>query len=253
MIKDLKKPINSLTLSLAAVAIILSIIFYLRSQREMIPTYMIEEPPSKLFDSTHSTHSIRVIDKSGKLVDEDIYLITAVFWNSGELPIEPGEVRKPITFVISGTQRILDTSIVKEVHPDISKFRLVESSTKKNSIEILWDHLDPGDAVKFHVIYTGTEDVNFTFTGNVLGSETIKDARPILLHTGLLTKVVVVILVGLSAIALAFLGGMIADWLPKLRSDNVREAIGLIIAGMILSVPWLFAYFLFFKGTAPPL
>ncbi|HEY0349529.1 MAG TPA: hypothetical protein VGC60_15385, partial [Pyrinomonadaceae bacterium] len=55
------------------------------------------DTPFKIFDSESSTPKLRVLDDNDNLITDNIYLSEVLLWNSGDTPIEPADVREPIS------------------------------------------------------------------------------------------------------------------------------------------------------------
>jgi hypothetical protein len=180
---DLRRPINIIFLVLAVLGILFSGYFYRRARGERKPAYLIEKTHSRVFDSSISSPGIQVLDKDSKVVATDVYIATATFWNAGDVPIEPEDVRRAVTVRLFPIQQILDYSIVEQTHPDIANVRLreVENGRGDDSLaelELSWDHLDPGFGVRFQVMYAAQEAGEITISGHIVGVKQFVDARP---------------------------------------------------------------------------
>jgi len=181
-LKEIKKPFNLIMFIIAIVSISLTIFFYLNGQKERKPVYQIAEPYSIVYDSSVSSPKISVIDSSGKLIQDDIYLITISFWNAGDLPIEPEDVRSSVILHIKPISRLLDFSIITQTDPNIIGFTLSEIPQSPSSTEgqllLSWTHLDPGEGARFQIIYTGQKDSAVSFSGNILDVHKISNNNP---------------------------------------------------------------------------
>lgn len=181
-LSDLKKPVNFISISLGIIGIILAIVFYFKSQKEKIPTYILPEPNeiSIVYDSQKSSPSIRVLDKDSTLVKDNVYLFTATFWNSGNLPIEPEDVRTPVVLTISPCKKILDYKIVAATYPDIANFTLTEIKSVDSlskSLMLKWNHLDPNFGLMIQVTHTGSLKPWIKFNGMIVGVEGLKNGK----------------------------------------------------------------------------
>ncbi len=180
LMKDFKKPINIINLSIAVLSIILAIIFYYQSIMEKVPTYLMPEEHSLIFNSEEAFPSISVMDKDSIRIKENIYLFTSTFWNSGQLPIEPDDVRKQINLILEPCNKILDIKKIEQTHPEISKFNLKETPPLNDTtrgINISWNHFDPNQGVKFQVIYSGKKPSRLYYDGVILGVTNFIDGR----------------------------------------------------------------------------
>ena len=139
----------------------------------MEPVYQVDEHVGKIFDSSLTSPSIKVLDSEGKIINEDIYLSTVTIWNAGELPIEPKDVRKPFQIKLSNIKAILDFSIVKEVDQEISRFSL--NKLNSNTIGISWQHFDPQQGIRVQIIYIANKKAHIDIEGKII-TKTISNA-----------------------------------------------------------------------------
>jgi|ERR1044072_6080872 hypothetical protein len=180
MVISRKSIINLVSLSLALVSIALSVFFYQRSKRERDPRYLIYEPPTVVFDSGTSDPTIQVTGPDGKTIQETIRVVTVSFWNAGQLPIEPEDVRQPPRFSISNTSRVLSAKVTAENYPGISQFKASplpsQEGSKHSDVELTWKHLDPGHGARFQVMYVSNASSSFKLEGNIVGTNGPKSA-----------------------------------------------------------------------------
>jgi len=177
MRNDIKKPFNILMVVMAIGAIILMTYFFFKSRRIQRPTYLISEEISKVYDSSKKGPNLIFLNGSGEKIERDVFLVTVHFWNSGNLPIEPKDIREPVKFTISNSERIVDYGVVAQTSPKSTNFSLSPAGDQKSLI-VKWTHLDPNNGAKFQVFYTGLPDPEFLFTGNYQGSTVFHDASP---------------------------------------------------------------------------
>lgn len=173
-IEDIKKPINFISIAIAIISIIISIVFYFKSKKEMVPTYTISSSQYKIFDSKTSSSGITLIDSEKKPITSDVYLVETAFWNSGQLPIEPANVRIPVKINISDCSQILEFKIIKQIKPDIAKFRIMKDTSvfqnpQEKSLLLLWDHLDPNFGIRIQIIYAGQSSSKLSYSGYITG------------------------------------------------------------------------------------
>lgn len=189
-LSDLKKPTTFIGYIIGISGIVLSIVFYIASKKEKAPTYKIF-PSARgayiVYYHQNSSPTIRVLDKDSTLVEEDVNLIVVTFWNSGELPIEPEDVRVPVHLTLSPCNKILDYTIIKSTYPDVSNFTLTEEEnpdTNSKSLIINWSHFDPGFGLEFQVIYSGSETASVSFDGMITGVSNFKDGSSLVHLSG---------------------------------------------------------------------
>jgi hypothetical protein len=176
---DLTKPINIIFLCLAVLSIVISISLFFLSQKRRSIAFAKARKPYKIFDSTSSTPKLKVLDENDDPISENVYLIEVMLWNSGDLPIEPAEVRIPVCITLSPCSKILDYKIIQQPHPEIANIRLTEEIDPANSQKKLlcfqWEHLDPKFGAKVQVIYAGTEDTEIGIIGYIVGVSAFVD------------------------------------------------------------------------------
>lgn len=174
--EDILRPFNYISLSLAIVGIVLAVFFYLDGKRTKSISYHIDQP-SLIYDSENASSAIKVVAKDSSPIDDDVYLLTGIIWNSGNLPISNEDVRKTISVSLSPSEKILDYKIVKQTDRDIAKFLLVKNDNK--SLNLAWQYFDPGYGLKFQVIYTGDDNPKFILSGKVLDVKSFSNIKQI--------------------------------------------------------------------------
>lgn len=223
---------------------------------------MIPEPEdiSLVYDSQNSSPTIRVIDKDSTLVQDNVYLFTTTFWNSGNLPIEPGDVRVPVKLTISPCKKILDYNIIAVTHPEISKFTVTEVEcidSLSKSLMINWSHLDPGFGLKIQVTHTGVEKPSINFDGMIVGVDKLKDGRPLSKRDILTFNILFFVPIVVIFLILKISGNKIDSMIAKLHETNKFYGIlfNWIMVILFLCV-FIFMYWslysLFFKGSSTP-
>lgn len=140
-------------------------LFYYNTIQVKNISYSVSEV-RKIFDNTQVTNKIKILDKNSKEIKQDVFIATISLWNSGNLPIEPFDIRLPIELASNLPIKIIDYKIIKEIDPEITNFKLIET---KNNMNILWKHFDPKSGLKFQLLYQGKENVNFFLKGKILG------------------------------------------------------------------------------------
>ena len=150
--------------------------------------YSIPEP-FKVYDSS-APSGISVLDSAGNLIKDDVYLQEIIIWNNGNQPIEPDEVRVPITLKLvaaslsdkppaPGQPRILEFKVANETSPSISMVKVRKKNAASNSeIVVSWKHFDKGQAANIQVIYATPHSVPPTVlvNGQIVGISRLTDA-----------------------------------------------------------------------------
>ncbi|MGB0384583.1 MAG: hypothetical protein ACPGWR_07145 [Ardenticatenaceae bacterium] len=174
-IDDLKNPVTAISLVLAILSIVVSVYLYYAGLKAPNPAYLISEDRSQIFDSTISSPNIRVLDKDGTPIEDDIYLATVTFWNAGHLAIEKHDINEPVRLHISPIKQILDYSIIEQTQEKAANFQVFtvtdpSENSEDAEIELSWDYLRPDFAVKIQVIYIGYKEAEISFRGYIDGT-----------------------------------------------------------------------------------
>ena len=140
--------------------------FYFDGKKTKALSYYIDDPSSLIYDSKNASSAIKVLEKDSVRVKDNVYILTGVIWNSGDIPITTEDVRQKLILNLSSAKEILNFKIVTQTDSTIAKFTLIPITNK--SIGLTWRYFDPGYACKFQIIYTGYENSNFGLTGKVL-------------------------------------------------------------------------------------
>ncbi|MBL0273601.1 MAG: hypothetical protein IPQ06_11165, partial [Chitinophagaceae bacterium] len=165
-ISDFKKPINIIPLIIGILGIVLSFFFYFDGKKVKNVSYSLPETPSLIFDSKNSSSAIKLYEKDTVLISRNVYLLTGMIWNSGNLPIDKSDIRVPITLVLDKSNRILDFKIIKQKDSSIANFVL--SKTNNNILSLDWRYFDPHFGISFQIIYEGDVTHSFQLKGKIL-------------------------------------------------------------------------------------
>lgn len=168
-IEDIKKPFNIVMLLLALGAIIFSAIFYFWSIKKTKISYSIENT-TKIFDSELTIKKIKVYNNSDEEIKSDIYSTSVVIWNSGDNPINPGDIRINPSINVLGIEELISSPIIKETDPKVTNFSLIGDTTNTSLFFLTWKYFDPGSALRINFLYTSNNEPSFDieFTGNIL-------------------------------------------------------------------------------------
>lgn len=207
----------------------------------------------KIFDSSITSPAIKVLDKKDQLINEDIFLVTATFWNAGELPIEPEHIRKPVHINLSSVKRILDYKILNQVDPDIARIKIEEVVTPKgqtsnSELRVTWSHLDPGYGARFQIIYIGEEDTEVSFSGKISGVDKIKNSKPL----GKRYKFIETIFTIFIILIIAFVSEFIKTGFKNIKNNKSKSIFNFTV-GISIILLISFIYFFVIKGPTPPI
>lgn len=250
LVEEIKKPFNLLSTAIAVVSLVLSVYFYLEAKQKREPHYL-SHPSSQIYNKANSSPKLHLIDKTGNQIDGDVHVLEFSFWNHGRQSIEASDARTPVFVQFPKGTTILDYSIVRENKPEISAFKLEQTTSPDQDAPRLvmkWTHLDPGLGVRIQAIYIGEINPPLIFGGDVLDAEILNGA-PVMNR-----------LVGEKvALSLAAFLGILASEsskqvfrripkeLPKWRGRLVRLLVLLLIGCTAILLFWG----LFMAKTAP--
>ena len=158
----------------AFVSIILAIYFWRFPNVYREVSYTVSDDHIQVFDSSLLSPRIRMIDAEGNQIQENVYAASVTVWNSGNLPIDPIDVRIPLRIRIGSVSRILDYAILKQVDPDVANFNAREVTPSSDSdsiseIEISWDYFDPQFGAIIQVMYAAQAQADISLVGYILG------------------------------------------------------------------------------------
>ncbi len=171
---DFKKPVNYISLLLAVVSIIWGFWSHYSSINERKPIYALKGSPLKIFDKRNSLSSINLVSNDTCIISEDVYLITFILWNEGNLPIDNQDIREQFKISLQDSINILDFKVIEETHKGISQFSLCREK-QKNNLLIKWNFFDPGFAMKAQIIYCGAVNPQFKIKGYILGENQVSE------------------------------------------------------------------------------
>jgi hypothetical protein len=169
--EDIKNPFNILMLALAIIGVAMGFYFYYfpRIVRKIVFT---ASGSSLIYDSSVESPNVSFIDSSNQKIVTNTYLTSFTFRNAGSEPIEPNDVRRPITVDFPGIERILDYKITESTDQDVSGFRLLpvmNGSTFVKALQLYWNHFDPKKTVSFQVIHCQSNQPNTFVTADIVG------------------------------------------------------------------------------------
>jgi len=176
---DFKSPVNLIGWTLAVLGIVVSVYLYFKSKetRELSLRLV---AVTKVYDSSSTSRKLSVLDSENKRVTNDVYVASYQMWNSGTLPIEPADVRRPFKMQLVGDARTIDWTITYCISdPDVCGFRFEANDTNVSprSVTLKWLHCDPQHGCQFQLLYTGTATGALSFDSPFSGNGRVIDAN----------------------------------------------------------------------------
>lgn len=167
----MNKIANSLGLIIGILGIVISIYIFYSTKTEKIITYYLSSESFKIFDNDliEKSQKITLLRNDSIKIKENVYLLTFSIWNSGNVTIDPEDVRKDLVIKFIGIKEILDYSILKEIDHEISKFNLNKISN--NSFQLRWKYFDPNDGLKIQLLFTGVPNLNVEIDSKIINTK----------------------------------------------------------------------------------
>ena len=140
---------------------ICAVVFYFRplpQTKEL--TYSYPYASTKVFDSGAAT-TYKILDQNNTQIVNDIYITEFAIWNSGDIPIEPSDVRSPLRIILFPAQRILDYSIIAQNRSDVARFVIRELDLRG----------DPATVSRYEIYTLHTKDKNLINGGVVINRQ----------------------------------------------------------------------------------
>lgn len=217
-------------------------------------SYYLNGPPLKIYDSENTTSKLGVYERKYitfmgkdssinevlvKEIEENVYLISGVLWNSGNKTIKSDDVRIPITLSTGNGSRILDFRINQEKDSIVAGFKLSQSSA--NSVELDWDYFDPNYGFSFQIITIGKNTPGLLIDGKLRGIANFKEIR----HKQKLGYLDVMTIV-ITVLLIAFLSYLLKTRYLSMSKFLYSFAIVYLIILVILTIA---SIYLFIEGS----
>src|SRR5215472_16670298 len=95
---EFRKPINLVFLGIAIISLLVTVITYRWSRHEAAISYYVAT--IQIVDRKASI-PFTVVDNEGKPVTQNLYATNVTVWNSGDLTVDPQNVRRPLTIALA--------------------------------------------------------------------------------------------------------------------------------------------------------
>ncbi len=163
------------------IAIIIAVIFFLRSQKARKPTFFIKSY-NLLSDFSSKLDKLQIL--YGNTGIKNLTVSRIAFWNDGAETIEASNIVEadPLRIEGGGDCDILDAYIIQE-NNKANKFKVELANSKL--VKILFDYLDKGEGGVIQLIHTGKGSSEIELKGLVKGAGKPKSSY----GSNLLTKI----------------------------------------------------------------
>jgi hypothetical protein len=174
---EFRKPINLTFLGIAIVSLAVSVVTYLWSLHSASISYY--TATIQIVDQRQAAPlPFSVIDSAGQRVTENVYAISVTIWNSGDLPIEPQNVRSPLTVSLASPARLIDAKLEYVTSENISEFKINGDPTKGGAAQISWRYFDPKEGLRLRLIYATNDISNVKIEGVIFGVNKFENITP---------------------------------------------------------------------------
>lgn len=173
---DLKRPINIISLLLAIIGIILAFFFYFKSEQRREISYRFVSR-TKVYDRSSSSPKLSLLNADKSPVRNDVYVVSIQIWNSGTLPIENVDMRRPFDVVLLKGDGFLDWRVAYSLQDaDVCKFRITPTETNIpiTSLNLEWDHFDPLRGCQVQILFMGDTNTAVSLADPFSGNGNIK-------------------------------------------------------------------------------
>lgn len=120
-----------------------------------------------------------VIDNAGQHVGENVYATNVTVWNSGDLPVEPQNIRSPLTISVTAPVRVLDAKLARTTSNNISEFKVDNAQLGIGSFQVTWKYFDPREGFRLRLIYASKDVRPINLEGTIFGFKEFYDITPL--------------------------------------------------------------------------
>ncbi len=260
----MKKTSNIIGIFLGVFGIILAFYFHYTTQKNKVLTFYSNPESYKVYDKdlVSESNNILLYKNDSMKIEKNVYLSTFSIWNSGNQPIPPKDIRKSLEIKFQGVEDILDLKILKTIDSEISEIEVFKASD--SIVNLNWKYFDPGDGIKFQILYTGNSIITSEIGGKILLTsieEFISNKRTVFTDTMLILGLFII--VSLFIIVLAVLIGkpyfLIKDFVnnnfenieKEKQALNSKKFLGYTLIAYIIVFP-IFIYQFYFTDNILP-
>jgi hypothetical protein len=168
MIEKLRPLANLSTLGfiVGITGIVLTVATFLASRHEAAISY--HTATIQIVDQKEAV-PFSVIDSDGQHVTQNVYATNVTVWNSGDLPIDPQNIRSPLTISLTTPVRIIDAKLDYTTSANISEFSMSGDPKKTGTVVMAWRSFDPKEGFRVRLIYASNEMSQVKLNGVIFG------------------------------------------------------------------------------------
>lgn len=156
--------------AIAVLGIVLSVYFFLESNRYRQISYSVKKPLIKLVDRQNANSSLIVLRADSNLIKDDVNLAVVKIWNSGNEPINKEDLRKLYSINIGSKCKFLEAKIISCDDSTTNKYSVqIENDS---TVDVDWLFFDPGSFMDLQLIFEGKlSDDKIIVSGKSLGRD----------------------------------------------------------------------------------
>jgi hypothetical protein len=183
---ELKKPANVIGIILAIIGIfagaITGLYFYRKGEKAGRMAMYVEQ--IQVIDKTKLGGTpLRILDKSGNAIEDNVYVASVTVWNSGNAEIKQEDVRTPYRISMidpnfgGGDNTSKKDHEIIELSPTFYSRGNLDHFKVDESGDISWGHFDPGEGFKIRIIYVGSSLQKIHLDGYTVGIGEVLDSQ----------------------------------------------------------------------------
>jgi hypothetical protein len=175
-LNEFRNPVTLVSLGIAVISLAVTVFTYLWARHEAHISY---HATTLQIVNQKEAVPFSVIDSTGERVMENVYATNVTVWNSGDLPIDPPNVRSPLVIYLTPPGiRIIDVILENVTRENISGFRIDGDPKQSGGVQISWRYFDPKDGFRLRLIYASADVRKVNLNGAILGISEFDDITP---------------------------------------------------------------------------
>jgi hypothetical protein len=173
-----KNWLNTLSVTIGIVGILIAIYAYTRTKKERIPTFYVDSVRTQIIDAKQvSSAPIKVIRNDGTEIKSDLNAIRFYFWNDGNETIRVENILENIILTIDDPDaEILDFKILKisRIVTGLQLNKITIDDSFHFGLKISCVILEKNDGFSGQIIYAGKPNADLNINGIIEGYGPIK-------------------------------------------------------------------------------
>jgi hypothetical protein len=186
VLDELKKPATAIGVVLAIIGVfagvIIALYFYKKGEKAGQMAMYVEQ--IQVIDKTKLGETpLKILDKSGNVIEDNVYVASVAVWNNGNAEIKQEDVREPYRISIidpdfgGGDNASKKDYELIELSPTFFSRGNLDHFKVDQSGNISWEHFDPGEGFKIRIIYVGTTLHKINLDGYAVGIGEVLDSQ----------------------------------------------------------------------------